>query len=175
MYRAQFAYPTPDGFTDTDFEHYFDQTTVPALAPGVGAPDQIYNIPLPLDPDAPFYWRGLKIPNLNGVAGPLNIGLRFRSSPGGRQLSGAADAGNTTAANDFVPIWLLGLTPCNDDALTGGQCCVLESEIPCPAAGTVIVEQSSLTPGAGYQVGTVILAGVKRYANDACCGETCRA
>lgn len=163
LYRPQFAYPTPDGFTDVDFDHYFDQHSVPPLALGPGAPDQIYNISLPLDPDAPFHWRGIKIPNLNGATGPLNIGLRFRS-PDGRYLS-----------DDFVPIWLWGLTPCNGDALTGGQCCILESELICPAASVIFVDQSSLVPGAGYQVGTIILTGIKRFRNDQCCGEACRA
>jgi len=175
MYRAQFAYPTPDGYTDVDFEHYFDQNTCPQLLPGAGAPDQIYNIPLNLDPDAPFHWRGIKIPNLDGAAGPRNVGLRFRA-PDGRGLSAAGTPNPAVAVpNAFVPIWLWGFQANNGDALTGAQCCVFESEIVCPPAGVILVDQCSLIAGGGYQVGTIILCGIKRYKNDVCCGEVCRA
>jgi hypothetical protein len=174
MYRPQFAYPTPDGYTDIDFEHYYDATTNPLLAPGAGYPDQIDNIPLLIDPDAPFHWRGIKIPNLDGANGPRNVGLRFRG-PDGRHLSGPELSPGGGTLLSFVPIWLWGSTPNNGDALTGGQCCILESEIICVPSSVIMVDQLSLTTGAGYQVGAIILCGVKRYKNDVCCGEVCRA
>jgi len=77
--------------------------------------------------------------------------------------------------NAFVPIWLWGFQANNGDALTGAQCCVFESEIICPPAGVILVDQCSLIAGGGYQVGTIILCGIKRYKNDVCCGEVCRA
>ena len=60
IYRPQFAYSTPEGFEDVDFDHYFSAATIFGLDPGVGNPQEITNIPLTLDPDAIFCWRGIK-------------------------------------------------------------------------------------------------------------------
>jgi hypothetical protein len=60
-YRPQFAYPTSRGCRDEDFVYYFDGSNVPLLANGLAAGVEIDYIPLPLDQDAPFYWRGWKV------------------------------------------------------------------------------------------------------------------
>ena len=60
-YRPQFAFPTDPGCRDEDFVYYFDGSNVPLLAGGIAAGQQIDYIPLPLDQDAPFYWRGWKV------------------------------------------------------------------------------------------------------------------
>ena len=60
-YRPQFAYATPPGCRDEDFVYYFDGSNVPLLAQNIGPGMEIDYIPLPLDQDAPFYWRGWKV------------------------------------------------------------------------------------------------------------------
>ena len=69
-YRPQFAYATPPGCRDEDFVYYFDGSNVPLLAGGIAPGVEIDYIPLPLDQDAPFYWRGWKLGGLRNVQGP---------------------------------------------------------------------------------------------------------
>ena len=59
-YRPQFAYATPPGCRDEDFVYFFDGSNVPLLNQSLYANSEIPYIPLPLDQDAPFYWRGWK-------------------------------------------------------------------------------------------------------------------
>lgn len=121
-YRPQFAYPVLPG--DQDFDHYFDPTIVAALNVIVNGP-AVFQVSLSLDPDAPFYWRGIKIPMADGLF-PLEV--RFRDPNTGRLLS-----------DDFIPAWNFAVPP-SSGPLNGGQSVALESEIKCPAAGVVQVD-----------------------------------
>lgn len=121
-YRPQFAYPILAG--DQDFDHYFDPNNVPALEVVVNAP-AVVSVSLNLDPDAAFVWRGVKIPMAGGL---YDLEVRFRDPNTQRALS-----------DDYIPAWLFGVPPSSSD-LDGGQSCVLESEIACPAAGVVTVD-----------------------------------
>lgn len=121
-YSPQFVYPILPG--DEDFDHYFDPNNVPALEVVVNAP-AVISVSLNLDPDAPFMWRGIKIPMANGLF-PLEV--RFRDPNTNRQLS-----------DDFIPAWLFAVPP-SSSALNGGQSCVLENEIECAPAGVVTVD-----------------------------------
>lgn len=167
IYRPQFAYSTPEGFEDYDFDHFFSSATIPALNPGVGNPREITNIPLPLDPDADFCWRGLKIPNLaiiNGASNvPFNVALRFREPNNGRYLQSA-----------YLPIWMYGLVGFDGTDLTGGIVVAFESEIVCPAAANVMVDQlaSVLADGSFVYLGQISLVGAKRYKKG---GGSCNA
>lgn len=71
-YRPQFAYPpTPDGWIDEEFEYYFDPVNTPGL--NVSVTGQIaLKIPLQLQKDAEFIWRGVQI---SGNTGPLQVRL----------------------------------------------------------------------------------------------------
>lgn len=62
MYRPQFAFPpTPENFIDEDFVYNFDGDNIPALNIRF-APGQVtQRIPLPLQSDAAFLHRGLKM------------------------------------------------------------------------------------------------------------------
>ena len=59
--RDRFPYATPQGCRDEDFVYYFDGSNVPLLLTNLGPGAEIDYIPLPLDQDAPFYWRGWKV------------------------------------------------------------------------------------------------------------------
>lgn len=123
----QFVYPTPDGFQDQDFVHYYDQLSEAllssALSLSVGS--EIVGIPLTLQNDAPFLWRGVK------VNGPTNFGIRFRDQ-----------AGNYLS-EDYVPL-PLGYAP-DLQAILGVPPVVLEPEIPCHPGGVVWVDVKRLS------------------------------
>ncbi len=153
IYRPQFAYPTPDGFRDQDSDQFFDSVAVPQLAAGGANP--IYSIPLTLDPDAEFRWRGVKFDHVDAA----NIGVRFR------------DPWNNYLSDDFIPIWLAFISPSSDE-LTGGQCCVFEPEIICPAKSVVFVDFISYdtVPWLSGGPSPIVLCGVKRFPISGCGG-----
>lgn len=127
MYRPQFAYPTPEGFQDEDFVHYFDQSNTTqlnaALALAAGA--TIENIALQLQTDAPFSWRGLKI------NGPANFAIRFRD-PYGNFLS-----------NDYLPL-PLEYSP-QETSVRGSNVVPFGDEIKCPAGSVIRVDIKRLS------------------------------
>jgi hypothetical protein len=159
MYRPEFAYPTPDGFVDQDCDQYFDSNTTPFLAQST--PNLISNIPLQLDKDADFLWRGVKIPILD-YQGIQNVAIQLRA-PGGRYITA-----------DFVPIWLFGIQVNQGDGLTGGPGCVLEPGIYCPKGSVILLDTLGIGNG-GATLLEIVLTGVKRWPKALCCGETCRA
>jgi len=160
LYRPQFAYPTPEGFTDQDCDQYFDGYNAPALGQ-TGGPDWYYNIPLQIDKDADFLWRGIKIPNQ--PVDILNLGIQLRD-PSGRYLTAG-----------FVPVWLWGLQVSLNDGLTGGPGCILEPGIFCLKGSVILLDYQNLTTGGGAVDFAVVLIGVKRWQKSLCCGETCHA
>lgn len=103
-----------------DFDHYYDANNTPGLnIPPGNIP--VRRIPLGIDSDVPFYWRGIKIPMASGLR---DLAVRFKD-PAGNFLQDA-----------LIPAWLFGVPPSSNN-LDGGQSCVLESEIECPAGSTV--------------------------------------
>jgi hypothetical protein len=175
IYRPQFAYPTPPGFRDQEFQFFYDSSILPQLDPQIGDPNPILSLPLTVDPDAPFYWRGVKINN------PLlgNYGLRFRD-PFGNYLACSALNGNnspTPTSDDFVPAWLAYVIP-SPSSLAGGMPCIHEPEICCPAKSVVFVDLFSFdsVPWTTGGPKGIFLCGVKRYDERACgCNEECAA
>jgi len=162
LYRPQFAYPTPDGFTDQDCDQYFDGNNAPALGQ-TGGPGLVQNIPLQLDKDADFLWRGIKISRPGSYADVPNLGIQLRM----------ADDRYLTAG--FVPVWLWGWQPSQNDNLTGGPGCILEPKIYCRKGSTILLDYRNLTSGGTSIEFTVVLTGVKRWSKSLCCGETCHA
>ena len=143
-YRPQFAYLTPPGAEDQDFDHYYDSGNTPGLnIPPGNMP--ISSIPLNIDPDADFLWRGLKIPMGGGL---LPLFVRFRDPNTGRYLQ-----------DDFVPAWNFAVNPASN-GLNGGQSCVQESEIRCPRAGTVLLDILMNAPQPSTASPPVVIAGV---------------
>ena len=158
IYRPQFAYPTPDGFRDQETEQFFDSQAFGLLNPQVGDPPIIYDIPLTLDPDADFRWRGEKFDH----ATLSNFGVRFR------------DCHLNYLSDDFIPVWLVFIGP-SLSARGGGQGITHEPEILCPATGVVMMDIKSFdtVPWTTGGPGNVTLCGVKRYnlQNCGCDGQ----
>ena len=158
MYRPQFAYPTPDGFVDEDFDHYYDNLSVPLL--GGMKTQEVRNIPLQLDTDADFLWRGIKIPSADANT-PPNIGIQLRA-PDGRYIMAG-----------YVPIWLFGLQ-LSQNPNYNGPGSILEPEIYCPRGSTILLNLFDFN-NSNEEIGVITLTGVKRWSKEQCCGEACYA
>jgi len=123
--RPQFPFSTPDQFQDKDFVHCFDQTTTAQLnnALSLAVGNSILGIPLVLEADAPFTWRGVKI---NIAGGTATFSVKFRD-PYGNYLS-----------DDFIP------TNLKDAALQttvyGSNVVELEPQISCPRGSQILVD-----------------------------------
>ena len=118
-YRPQYAYPPPPpGWRDEEFEYYFDQNNVPALAV---IPSNL--IPLPLQQDAAYFIRGIQI-----SGNTQNLMVRLWT-PDGMQLSQTlfeVDRGYSGTLNGNAPMGRLPVP--------------LEPEIPCPAGGNLMID-----------------------------------
>jgi len=131
MYRPQFAYSTPPGCRDEEFVYYFDGSNTPMLATDVSPGLVIEHIPLVLQQDAPFYWRGVKVDlRTGGGGGPTqpNISIRFR------------DCYQNDLMDNYIPAtqWGFPQNPVtfNSGDYTGAPT-PLESEIYCPRGGYI--------------------------------------
>jgi hypothetical protein len=172
IYRPEFAYSTPPGFRDQEFEHFYDTTSTPGFNPATGT-QSVLNIPLNIDTDAEFRWRGIRLKftdsdeDLSGIA---NIGLRWRT-PEGAYLSPSSD----TSPFGFVPVYLAYITPKNDNNVNGGMSCIIEPEIICPAASVVWLDMFSFDLGVSGYLQFLWLTGVKRFSDEKSCGcaEVC--
>lgn len=162
IYVPQYTAPTPEGFRDVDFDHFYDALPssgpyyLPQLALTVGDPNPVLNIPLRIDPDAPFIWRGIKI-------GIHNIGIRLRD-PWGNFLC---------PDNQFVPMFLFSAAAVRQGTGESGPGCVIEPETECPPQSVIYVDLFSFeavpwTLGGPNQI---LLTGVKRYRQDQGCTD----
>jgi hypothetical protein len=153
MYRPQFAYATPDGYEDQDFQYSFDgNTNTPLLgslggtagelAPGVN----LMNITLPLQPDEVFLWRGNKV--ITPIFGVLPLYIQFRD-PMGNYLS-------------LCPVPIIHIAYPSGAAGWGTAVVPMEPEIPCPAGSNVLINVSYPGTGVAFPLPRVILYGVKR-------------
>jgi hypothetical protein len=150
MYRPQFAYATPEGYTDQDFSYSFDFSNTPALntPSGFVIPGQTFNnVILPLQPDEVFMWRGWKVQTTSFALMSLYIQWR---DPNGNYLSPAP-----------VPVAHIALP---SGAIGWGRAVVpIEPEIPCPAGSNILVNILNLnTPGFSPPTPRIVMYGVKR-------------
>ena len=156
MYRPQFVYSaTPPQFEDTDFDHYFDYNTVPALNTTTFASGGILvDVPLVLMSDAPFFIRGIQVKAVN--AGDPVVQTQFKD-PYGNLLSDDFVALDLTFAPDGTAIYFCNI--------------VFEPELPCPPGSSVRMSVKNQTSGtANLQNVRVLLSGVKRkWAKGAKC------
>lgn len=128
MYRPQFPYATPPGCRDEDVVYTFDGSNVPLFAAGLVAGQVIPEIPLPLQQDAPFYWRGWKFEARKVGGGPSapDINIRLR------------DVYDNYLSDDFVPAVEYGFV--QDEAFPiSTPPVILEPEIYCPRGGVLYV------------------------------------
>ncbi len=155
MNRPQFAYSTPPGCRDEDFVYFFDGSNTPALNQDVSG-QTILNVPLVLEQDAPFYWRGIKLglrePSVPSYVLP-NLSVQFR------------DCYENNLSDDLVPATQYGFPQnplaFNSQVLTGPPF-VLEPEIYCPPGGSMLffLQAPTLVAPSFLQIS---LLGVKRF------------
>jgi hypothetical protein len=159
IYRPQFPYATPPGCRDVDFVYFFDGSNTPLLNQDISGLTIPY-IPLVLDQDTPFFWRGWKV-NAN----------RFTNggAPGNYQLPNFGvrweDPYNNFLSDDYVPATMYGFPSnpwqVNNALLTGPP--VPISEIYCPPGAVVTLYLKAGTLSPTSQFASVSLHGVKRY------------
>ena len=161
MYRPQFAYATPPGCRDEDFVYFFDGSTVPLLNQNITGLT-VENIPLPLEQDAPFYWRGWKFgavrtaaagcpPVFSGIYDFPDVDVRLR------------DCYRNDLQDNWVPAVQGGfaMNPLQfNHALLTGPPVPLEPEIYCPPGGTLWLFLKGNSNG-GYP--SISFYGVKRF------------
>jgi len=165
IYRPQFAYVTPPGCRDVDFIYYFDGSNTPALnqnfATGLDYSAPTGGIPLTLEQDVPFFWRGLKVSLratlTNGdpdAYGEPNFTMRLM------------DNYFNFLSDDMVPAEQYGfpMNPLvfNGQLLTGNPV-PLEPEIYCPPGGVLwLFLKFPVTADIDY-FPELALYGVKRF------------
>jgi hypothetical protein len=156
IYRAQFCYATPPGCRDEDFVYYFDGSNTPMLDQNVSGL-ALSHIPLPLEQDAPFYWRGIKV-ELRAVGGGPSPSIpdmyvKFRDCYLNFLSDGLVSAVTYGFAQNPVTF--------NNADYTGAPV-PLEPEIYCPAGGLIeFFLQAPVSWQAIYPL--VTLFGVKRF------------
>jgi hypothetical protein len=130
IYRPQFPYlPAPEGFEDEDFIYYFDaQNTVAfgivlALPPG----EDFRDIPLQLQRDGEFRWRGVQVSNPGGA-----LALQFQTPDG------------TALSDDYVPAEVYSGLPGGVSGQPGGVPVPLEAEIVCAAGSVILVSVKNM-------------------------------
>ena len=147
-YRPQFAYPSPPfGMQDEQFHYSFDGTTIPLLSSvnALAAGSQSNDIILPLQADAPFIARTLKI-QLGTAASLLWFKLK---TPRGDYLQ-------------VVPVPLALYAGGMDGIAMAGQLFIpLEPEIECPPGSNWTLYLYNPTSG-NVNPPAVTLFGVKR-------------
>lgn len=176
IYRPQFACLTPPGCRDLDFVYYFDGSNTPNLNQNISGLVIPY-IPLVLDQDAPFFWRGIKLgadrETNSGTLAPdpyaiPNWSVQFR------------DCYDNPLSDDYVPATQYGFPSnpwtINNAKLTGPpallECSSYDPENPeytgwgiyCPPGGTIqlFINVPALSGGDNHFL-SVALMGVKRY------------
>jgi hypothetical protein len=162
-YRPQFAYSTPPGCKDVSFVYTFDASNTPWLAQDING-DTIDYMGLPLEQDAPFFWRGIKLGPLRVIIGGVtnsyalpNYGVYFRDC----YDNDIADS-RVGAVRGWFPMNPLAI----GSSLLTGPPCPLESEIYCPPGGVIqaFLKVPVLTSGGGQTYSTSFsFYGVKRY------------
>lgn len=152
MYRPQFAYSTLPGCKDEDFVYFFDGSNTPFLNQSVSALSIPY-IPLILDQDAPFYWRGIKIDMRTTGAVHPNVNVKLR------------DCYQNDLSDGLVPATQYGF-PQNPVTFNGqnytGAPVPLEPEIYCPRGGVILFFFEAPTLANSSYL-SVTLFGVKRF------------
>ena len=162
MYRPQFAYATPEGCRDDEFTYSFDGSNTPLLNQDISGLT-LRNIPLVLEQDAPFFWRGIKV----GL-----MGQRVGGEPGtpaAYQFPDLAmkfqDCYQNDLSDGFIPATQYGF-PSNPVSFLGslltGAPTPLDPEIYCPPGGYILLGIQAPTLNIPSFL-VVTLYGVKRF------------
>lgn len=162
IYRPQFAYETPPGCRDVDYVYFFDGSNVELLNQSISG-KTIENIPLTLEQDAPFYWRGIKVnadrETNSGVPDayiipPVSVKCRFE------------DWAYNKLSDDYVNATQYGF-PSNPWAISRAQLTgppVPIAEIYCPPGSVqwFFVKAGTLSSPDAHFI-SISLYGVKRF------------
>ncbi len=175
VYRPQFAYKTPDGCRDEEFTYFFDGSNTPLLYTDISG-KTINNIPLVMERDAPFYWRGIKVAAQSSASGPNgsvggitgydipNVSLQFQDCYQNNLSDGLIPATNYAFPMNPVAYqnglytgapFLLDCTSQDPEWGTGDG-------IYCPAGGYILLFLKAPTL-AGPTLLNVTLYGFKRF------------
>jgi hypothetical protein len=147
-YRPQMAFACPPGFTDRSFHYTFDSTNVPQLKGNLAANANIMNIPLAMQPDAPFLLRAIKVQLTAGAGSTLNIWFK---DPYGNELSDA-------------PVPIDQYAAPSGGQVPGTVAVVFEPGFRCPL-GTVFWVYQILNPTSGsVALPKIMFQGYKRYS-----------
>lgn len=156
MYRPQFPYPIPDGCRDEDFVYYFDGSNVPLLNQSVSGLS-VPNIPLILEQDADFYWRGFSVGMYTTGAGPVevqpNVAVKFQDCYQNNLSEGLIPATQYAFPQNPVTFY---------NGMYNGPFVPLEPEIFCPRGGVILFFMQAPTLASPSYV-MVSLFGVKRF------------
>jgi hypothetical protein len=144
IYRPQFSYPSIPDCREEQFHYAYDSTNASGLGTSIAAGAFLLNVPLSLQPDAAFLWRGFKVAD-SGLA------IRFKD-PYGNYLSPCP-----------IPIALYADTPLDTNSDAGGFCIPWPQGIYCPPGGAVNVDFYNPTSGALTPT-AIALYGLKRFA-----------
>ena len=164
MYRPQFAYETPPGCRDEEFTYFFDGSNTPMLAQNFNG-QTVNNIPLVLQQDAPFYWRGIKIqmaffespegpPVFSHFIAPPQTFLKFQDCYQNDLSGGFLRA---TEYGFGQNPWTIG-----PDTVPTGPPFLLDPEIYCPAGGYILLSIMNVLPANIVRL-EVALLGIKRF------------
>ena len=140
IYRPQFAYPPVPDCLPEQFSYTFDSTNVTQLGIAIPSGSQVLSIPLPLQPDAPFSWRGFKFDQ-------SLLSMRIQD-PWGNYLE-----------NDFTLVDLY--TAAQGNNAVGALPAVWEPSIECPAGAVIRISLQNNSSGP-VTPGKITLLGIKR-------------
>lgn len=166
-YRPQFAYATPAGCRDQDYIYFFDGSNTPLLNQDFGAGLDLSNpsggIPLQLEQDVAFYWRGIKVGALRKTVSTVpnsyvlpDLLVRFK------------DNYENFLSDDMAPAVQYGF-PANPVAFLNQQLTgppvPLEGEIYCPPGGVLwlYLKCANFNSLSGKFFPQIALYGVKRF------------
>lgn len=147
-YRPQMAFASAEGFEDRTFHYTFDGTNTPQLNGNLAANARIMNIPLSMQPDAPFLLRAIKVQATAGEGSVLDIWLK---DPFGNLLSD-----NPVAIDDYV-------AP-SGRQIAGTVAVVFEPGIRCPLGTVFWVYEIQNRTSAPVALPKLMFQGYKRYS-----------
>jgi hypothetical protein len=143
MHRPQFAFSTPPECLDEAFSYYFDGFLTTALS--LPAAQTVRGIPLRMQTDQPFLWRGVRIKAATGVVASLRFVDAF-----GNRLSDTIQSLDLT----FSPSQLTNI---------GALAIAWEPELVCPPGAVILVDANNTGTAGQLQI---TLLGDKRYPRE---------
>ena len=151
-FRPQFVFPCPSGYHDEQFHYSFSSANVAALNGSIPTLQSVNDIPLLLQPDTQFHWRGFKV---SSDSGGSSLSIQFKD-PYGNYLS-----------DGFVPVDAYGVGSGLGNYM-GTEPPVVEGEIVCPPGGVVWAYLNNPTTGTVTIDIVITLFGVKRVKDLRC-------